>query len=177
MGIFPSLLAYLVRGDMMKKDNTSTLTCALIVGGLLAFLGMGVRLWWGSPNEGIAQMGIRHLLPPVWVMGFLWTLWYFALGAALGAVLCTYGGRCIGAWRGGFFFLLMLFAGYFWYPLFFMRQNTLLALLVLLVVLACAALCALQWQGVSVWAGVVVWLHVLWLLYMLILQLICVFNV
>ena len=161
----------------MNRNNNSALTCALIAGGVLALLGMVVRLWWGSPNEGIAQMGIRHLLPPVWLMGFLWTLWYFVLGAVLGAVLCTYGGHCIGAWRGGFFFLLMLFAGYVWYPLFFMRQNPLLSLLVLLAVLACAALCALQWQGVSVWAGVVVWLHVLWLLYMLILQLICVFNV
>ncbi len=162
---------------MMRRDNTGTLTCALIVGGVLVLLGMGVRLWWGSPNEGITQMGIRHLLPPVWLMGMLWTLWYFVLGAVLGAVLCTYGDHCIGAWRGGFFFLLMLFAGYLWYPLFFMRQNPLLALLVLIVVLACAILCAVQWQGISLLAGVVVWLHVLWLLYMLILQLICVFNV
>ena len=161
----------------MNQKNNGTLTCALIVGGVLAIGGICVRLWWGAPNEGIAQMGIRHLLPPVWVMGFLWTLWYFVLGVTLGAMLCSYGGSCINAWRGGFFFALMLFAGYVWYPLFFMRQNPLLALLLLLAVLFCAVLCALQWQCLSLGAGVVMWLHVLWLLYMLILQMICVFNV
>ena len=161
----------------MRKDNTGTLTCALIVGGVLALLGMGVRLWWGSPNEGIMQMGIRHLLPPVWVMGLLWTLWYFALGSTLGAVLCAYGSTCIAAWRGAFFFLLMLFAGYLWYPLFFVRQAPLLSFLVLLAVLSCAVLCALQWQKVSFAAAAVLWAHVLWLLYMLILQLVCIFNV
>ena len=102
---------------------------------------------------------------------------YFALGAVLGAMLRAYGGHCIGAWRGAFFFLLMLFAGYLWYPLFFVRQNPLFALLVLLAVVACAALCALQWQGISLIAGVVMWVHVLWLIYMLILQLVCLFGV
>lgn len=149
----------------------------MVVGGVLVLCGIGVRLWWGSPYEGMAQMGIRHLLPPAWLMGLLWTLWYFALGATLGAVLCLWGGSCIGAWRGAFFFLLMLFLGYLWYPLFFMRKNPLLALLVLLGVLACAALCALQWQGLSLAVGALMWLHVLWLLYMLILQFVCLFNV
>ncbi len=162
---------------MNQRNNNRALTCALIVGGLLAFVGMGVRLWCGAPNEGLLQMGIRHLIPPVWLMGLLWTLWYFVLGAALGAVLCTYGGNCIAAWRGAFFFLLMLFVGYLWYPLFFVRQNPLFALLVLLAVLGCAVLCALQWQGISLAAAGVLWLHVLWLLYMLILQLVCIFGV
>ncbi len=162
---------------MNHKNGNSTLICALIVGGVLAFVGMGVRLWWGAPNEGILQMGIRHLVPPVWLMGLLWTLWYFVLGAVLGAVLCTYGGHCIGAWRGAFFFLLMLFVGYVWYTLFFVRQNPLLAFLVILAVVVCAMLCALQWQGLSLAAGVVMWTHVLWLFYMLILQLMCLFNV
>lgn len=161
----------------MVQKNNGTLTCALIVGGVLALGGICVRLWWGSPYEGMAQMGIRHLVPPAWLMGLLWTLWYFILGATLGAVLCLFGGSLIGAWRGAFFFLLMLFAGYVWYPLFFVRQNPLLSLLVLLAVLACAALCALQWQGISLAAGVVMWMHVLWLSYMLILQCICLFNV
>lgn len=161
----------------MNQKNNGTLTYALVVGGVLALGGICVRLWWGTPNEGITQMGIRHLLPPVWVMGFLWTLWYFVLGAALGAVLCSYGGSCIGAWRGAFFFLLMLFAGYLWYPLFFVRQNALLSLVVLLGVIVCAVLCALSWQGISLVAAAVTWAHVLWLLYMLILQLICLFNV
>ena len=153
------------------------LTCALVVGGVLALGGICVRLWWGTPNEGIAQMGIRSLLPPVWLMGLLWTFWYFALGAILGAMLSAHGCSCIGAWRGAFFFLLMLFAGYLWYPLFFVRQNLLLALLVMLGVIVCAVLCALQWQGICAAAGIVLWTHVLWLLYMLILQLVCVFNV
>lgn len=122
-------------------------------------------------------MGIRHLLPPVWLMGLLWTVWYFVLGAVLGAVLCAYGGGCISAWRGAFFFLLMLFVGYLWYPLFFVRQNQLLAMLVILAVLLCSAFCALQWQGLSLAAGVVMWGQVLWLIYMLILQLGCLFNV
>ena len=122
-------------------------------------------------------MGIRDLLPPAWLMGLAWTLWYFALGAALGAVLCTYGGSSICAWRGAFFFLLMLFAGYLWYPLFFMRQNPLLSLLVLLGVIACAVLCALSWQSLSLAVAVVMWAHVLWLLYMLVLLFICILNV
>ncbi|MBO5757779.1 MAG: tryptophan-rich sensory protein [Clostridia bacterium] len=161
----------------MNQKNNSTLSCALIAGGVLVLLGLGVRLWWGAPNAGITQMGIRHLLPPVWLMGCLWTLWYFLLGGALGAVLCACGSNSISAWRGGFFFLLMLFAGYWWYPVFFVRQNYLIAFLLLLAVLLCAVLCALQWQSLSSVAAVIVWAHVLWLAYMLILQLRCLFNV
>lgn len=153
------------------------MTAALVCGVLSAMVAVGVRLWWGAPYEGMAQMGIRELVPPVWLMGLLWTLWYFLLGAALGAVLYTYGGSCIGAWRGAFFFLLMLFVGFLWYPLFFVRQNLLLSLLVVACVLALAVICALHWQGLSLVAGLLLWAHVFWLFYMLILQLVCLAGV
>ena len=149
----------------------------MVVGGIVAICGIGVRLWWGSPNPALTQLGIRNLVPPVWLMGLLWTLWYFALGVALGAVLCMYGSCSIAAWRGAFFFLLMICVGFLWYPLYFVRQNALLALVVILVTLLCAVLCALCWQGTSPAAAAVIWLHVLWLLYMLVLQLISVFGV
>ena len=160
----------------MKQNGSGPLTCALIVGGTIALSGICVRLWWGAPYDGMMQMGVRALVPPVWLMGILWTLWYFALGAVLGAVLYCFG-SCTEAWRGGFFFLLMLFAGFLWYPLFFVKQNLLLSLLLLLVTLLCAVLCALQWQGISKAMGILMFLHVLWLVYMLILQLICLFSV
>ena len=160
-----------------KTNNNNALSCALIVGGIVAVCGICVRLWWGSPNPALTQLGIRHLIPPVWLMGLLWTLWYFALGAALGAVLCVHGGCSIAAWRGACFFLLMIGVGFLWYPLYFVRQNALLALLVILATLFCAVLCALSWQGIATAAAAVLWLHVLWLLYMLVLQLICIFGV
>ena len=169
--------AYAVWGDGMKRDNSSVLSCALIVGGVVALCGVGVRIWCGSPYPGMMQMGVRALVPPVWLMSLLWTLWYFVLGAALGALLRCFGQSCIGAWRGAFFFLLMLFAGFLWYPLFFIRQNLLCSLLSLLVTLACALMCALQWQRVAAAAGILMYLHVAWLTYLLILQLICLFGV
>ena len=160
-----------------KTNNNNALTYALVVGGVLTLCGFCVRLWWGSPNPALTQLGIRHLVPPVWLMGILWTLWYFVLGAALGAVLCTHGSCSIAAWRGGFCFLLMLGVGFMWYPLYLVRMNALLALGVILVCILCAILCAWSWQEISAVAAAVVWLHVLWLLYMLILQLICIFGV
>ena len=146
-------------------------------GAALALCGMAVRLWWGSPNAGIVQMGIRELIPPVWLMSLLWMLWYFILGAVLGAILCTYGHNCIGAWRGACFFLLMIGVGFLWYPLFFVKQNLVLSLLVIVLTAILCTVCALHWQCLSLGAGAVLWLHLLWLLYMLILQLVCLFGV
>lgn len=162
---------------MKKEKSGATLSYALFFGVGLVLCAMAVRFWWGSPNAGITQLGIRELLPPVWLLGFLWTLWYFALGATLGSVLCAYGKHCIGAWRGAFFFLIMIGVGFVWYPLFFVRLNLLLSLLVILATVAMAAVCAWQWQGLSALAGAVLWLHVIWLIYMMILQLVCLFGV
>ncbi|MBQ2806552.1 MAG: tryptophan-rich sensory protein [Clostridia bacterium] len=162
---------------MNRDKGNMALTYALVFGAVLALCGMAVRFWWGSPYAGITQLGIREVIPPVWLMGLLWLLWYFVLGATLGGVLYTYGKNCIGAWRGACFFLLMIGVGYLWYPLFFVRQNLALSLAVILAVIVLAAVCALQWQTLSVLAGAVLWLHVLWLIYMLILQLICLFGV
>lgn len=153
------------------------LTCALICGAVLSLCAAGVRFWWGSPHASITQMGIREVLPPVWLLSLLWLLWYFVLGATLGGVLYTYGKNCIDAWRGACFFLLMIGVGFLWYPLFFVRQSFLLSLIVLLAVIELAVVAALQWQSLSVLAGAVLWLHVLWLFYMTILQLICLFGV
>lgn len=166
-------------GVMVMKQHKSSngLTYALVLGALLALCAMGVRFWWGAPYQGMTQMGIREILPPVWLMGLLWSLWYFALGAVLGMVLSTYGHNCIDAWRGACFFLLMIGVGFLWYPLFFVKQNPLLSLAVLVAVIVLCTVCALQWQRLSVIAGAVLWLHVLWLFYLLILQFICLFGV
>ena len=162
---------------MKREKSSATLSYALIFGAGLVLCAMAVRFWWGSPNTGITQLGIREVLPPVWLISLLWTLWYFVLGATLGCMICSYGNRCIGAWRGAFFFLLMICVGFLWYPLFFVRLNLMLSLLVIVVTAVLAGVCALQWQGISPVAGAVLWLHVLWLLYMLILQTICLFRV
>jgi len=161
----------------MNQKNNGTLTCSFVVGGVLALCAAAVRFWWGSPHASMTQMGIREVLPPVWLIGLLWLLWYFLLGATLGGVLYTYGKHCIDAWRGACCFLLMIGVGFLWYPLFFVRQSFLLSLIVLLAVIALAAVCALQWQKLSPMAGIVMWLHVLWLFYMTVLQLICLFGV
>ncbi|MBR2446957.1 MAG: tryptophan-rich sensory protein [Clostridia bacterium] len=162
---------------MNRDKGNMALTYALIFGAILSLCAVSVRFWWGSPHASITQMGIREVLPPVWLMGFLWLLWYFALGATLGGVLYTYGKNCIDAWRGTCFFLLMIGVGFLWYPLFFVRHYFLFSLIVLLAVIALAAVCALQWQKLSPMAGIVMWLHVLWLFYMTVLQLICLFGV
>ena len=153
------------------------MTYALVFGALLSLCAMGVRFWWGAPNATIAQMGIRELIPPVWLLSLLWLIWYFLLGAALGYVLYTFGASCIGAWRGAFFFLLMIFVGFLWYPLFFVKQNIFLSLLVIFAVLLLCCVCTLHWQSLSLAVGAVFWLHALWLLYMLILQIICLLGV
>ena len=163
---------------VMKRESGNTaLIWALAFGAGVALCGMGIRFWCGSPNTGITQMGIRELIPPVWLMSLLWMLWYFLLGAVLGAILYAYGRNCIGAWRGAFFFLLMIFVGFLWYPLFFVKQQLVLSLLVIVVAAGLCAVCALHWQCLSLGAGVVLWLHLLWMLYMLILQTVCLLNV
>ena len=163
--------------DMRIEKNSSALTYALVFGALLAACGMGVRFWCGAPYAGMTQMGIRDVIPPVWLMSICWTLWYFLLGAALGAVLRAFGRNCIGAWRGAFFFLLMIGVGFLWYPLFFVKQNLVLSLLTVMVVLVLCCVCALHWQALSLVAGAILWLHALWLIYMLILQLVCLLGV
>ena len=163
--------------EMRHEKNSNTLTCALVFGALLALCGMGVRLWYGAPYAGLTQMGIREIIPPVWLMSLLWTLWYFALGALVGAILCAFGKNCINAWRGACFFLLMICIGFLWYPLFFVKHSLVLSLLVLVAVLVLCCISALYWQTLSLAAGAVLWLHALWLIYMFILQLVCLFGV
>lgn len=161
---------------MKNEKNNSVLLAAVICGAVTLAVAMLVRTWAGAPYQGILQMGIGGVIPPVWLMALLWLGWYFCLGAVCGGVLAAYGRGNVGAWRGAVFFVLMIGLGFVWYPLFFVRHALFLCVLISLILIGLCLLCALNWQSLSLVAGAIFYLHALWLVYMLILQIVCIFH-
>lgn len=157
-------------GRGWRRLTAACPTSALLLGaGTLMVAGAVVRLVSGSPfSRGVmAEYGER--IPPVFLMGLLWMLWYGVLGATLSGVLC---GRqrdvCsqIARYRGGMLFLGMIFLGFLWYPLFFIAGQTVLALLVHLAVLVLCVLTALCYMRYFRTAAVVLFCHAAYLLWL-----------
>lgn len=147
---------------------------AMLIGaGVLMLTGSIVRGACGSPYHSGMMLRFATLLPPVWLMGLCWMMWYALLGAALFGVLsdvrtdaCTEAVK----YRGGMSFLCMLFLGFLWYPVFFCAGRIFLSVLICLSVLALCVLTALCYRKLFPAAALVLFLHALFLVWLLILN-------
>lgn len=152
---------------------------ALCGAGALMLCGGAVRFVSGSPYRFGIMAHFGHMIPPVWLMALLWTVWYGVLGATLCVALLG-GGRdaCSRAekYRGGMLFIGMVFLGFLWYPLFFSAGHVALAAVLLLVVLVLCILTGLCWLRAARAAGVVMLLHAAFLAWLLILNVALVFR-
>jgi tryptophan-rich sensory protein len=136
-----------------------------------------IRLIVGPPYRVIAYCNLRGILPPVWLMFLLWSLWYILLGAAFGMVLgCWPGPYEAVKYKGGMLFVLMMALGYIWYPLFFGAAALFFALLVCEAVLVLSVLCAFCFLRVKRAAALVMFAFSAFMIYMVVLNILCLFT-
>lgn len=150
----------------------------MILGGVLSLvIGLFVRFLVGAPYRMILELNVADLVPPVWLMGLLWSVTLFTIGAAGGFVL---GYRACGTegekYKGCMYFLLLIFLEMLWYPTFFAAGlvfiSTLLAVLILCLSVAVTAC----FYRVTKFAGMILMLHDVWLIYMMILNFAILFR-
>jgi tryptophan-rich sensory protein len=139
-------------------------------------LALVVRLLVGPPYRVITYCNLRGVLPPVWLLFFLWVGWYILLGGAFGVVLgCRSSPDEASKYKGGMLFVLMMALGYVWYPLFFGAAALFFALLVAEAVLVLAVLSALCFMRVKRSAALVMFLFAFFMVYMVVLNILCLF--
>ena len=158
----------------MAQSNTA---CVLALGILFALGGILVRLLVGSPYLSILALGIKTLIPPVWLMCVLWTVSFFTVGCAAGLVLGYRGGGWEAEkYKGGMIFILMAVLELCWYPTFFGAGLIFLSVLETVAILCLAVGSMLCFSRVSRLSGILLFFHVIWLVYILILNFAVFFN-
>ena len=141
-------------------------TSMLIGGGVGVLAAVSVAAAVGSPLPVLRFLGAEALLPPLWLVGFLWLAGYVLLGAAAGdALACPKGGpyRETPLWRGMTFLVLEAVFSLAWYSLLFGSLLLLPAWLCLAAAVAAGVLCILSWfrshcPAALICGGVTVWL-------------------
>lgn len=121
---------------------------AVWVGGGLSLLGaLLVRLRAGSPLPLLHLLGTATRLPPLWLMGVLWSAGFFLFGCAAGEMLVCRAPGSRAAWRGrGFpYGLISYILALAWYPLLFSASWLWFSLLCQAAATAAALCCALCW--------------------------------
>lgn len=156
-------------GECRARYGRINRTAALVVGCVFLLAGKIVRWICGSPWGSLAALRLGDTLPSFFWMSFLWSIWYFVLGATFGAVM--FDESCAGVirlrtvekYRGGMYFVAMILLGFLWYPLFFVLAHFYLATLICLVVTLLAILTAICYLRFSRLAGGVLLLHAIFL--------------
>ena len=146
----------------------SYLICVPII---LIVVGIFTRWISGSPITTIHYIGIKAILPPIWIMILLFSVFYVVAGLSLGVTLgnkfCSCGEK---KYQGAMWFCICLALGYAWYPIFFCSRLFFVSLIVDLLCLfsgVCATICFYRVSKLSFCLAIV---YNAWLLYLTILN-------
>lgn len=167
-----------VRAWLNSETDCANAPLTVGAGLLLLIAAIIVRVKVGSPYRVMMEMGIGDIVPPVWLMGLLWSLSLFLIGCAAGFVLGYRRGGCgIEKYKGCMIFVLLSALELVWYYIFFGKS-----LLFISVLLSIAILCLSIWitalfYRVTKLAGMIFLLHDVWLMYMVILNCAVFFRV
>ena len=148
----------------------------IALGTLMLVGGIVVRLSVGSPHLMILSLKIDDIVPPAWVMCFLWSLALFIVGCAAGFVLGHRTGAEVEKYKGGMLFVLLAVLELCWYPTFFAGGLIFLSVLESILILCLSVGVTVCFYRVSKLAGVLLLLHNVWLVYMLILNFAVLFR-
>ena len=143
----------------------------LVVGAMLTGVGFLVRFSVGSPYQRMPMLVHCEHLPPLWLLGVLWSAALFTVGCAGGFVVGHRDRSLITEkYKGGMLFLLLGAMELLWYAVFFggglLFASALLAVGVLCISVA-ATVC---FARVSKFAGMILVFHNVWLVYMVVLN-------
>lgn len=149
----------------------------LFVGAILVGAGMLVRLSVGSPYRLMPTLTECEHLPPLWLLGLLWSAALFTVGCAGGFVL---GYRERGTngekYKGGMFFLLLSGMELLWYAVFFGGGMVFASVLLAVAVLCVSVAATVCFAHVSKFAGMILVFHDIWLAYMVVLNFFVMFS-
>ena len=159
-----------------ELDCTSPILM-ITLGIVMTVAGILVRAFVGSPFPAMLQLGIQEIVPPVWLMTFLWTLAFFTIGCAAGFVLgYRRGGKEVEKYKGGMLFVLLAVLELCWYPTLFGAELVLISALLSLLILFLAIAVTFSFYRISKFAGMILLFHDIWLAYMLILNFTILFR-
>lgn len=153
-----------------ELDRTNPILM-ITFGILMTVAGIFVRAFVGSPYRTMLHLDIQEIVPPVWLMTFLWTLSFFTVGCALGFILgYRIGGRDVEKYKGCLFFVLMSVMELCWYPTLFGAELVLISALLSILILFLSIIVTFSFYQISKFAGMIMLFHDIWLIYMLILN-------
>ena len=146
----------------MERSNPFVM---LTVGVLLTVAGILVRAWVGSPYRTILHLGIGDLIPPAWLMAFLWSVAFLIIGCAAGFVLAYRTGGCDGEkYKGCMYFVLLAVLELCWYPTLFGANLVFLSVLESILILCLSLAVTFSFYRVTKFAGMLFLLHDVWLI-------------
>lgn len=160
----------------MEMENSHP---AFMVGGgiLLLIAGLIVRFSVGGPYRVMMELGIADVVPPVWLMGILWSLSLFLIGCAAGFVLAYRPRGCEAEkYKGCMLFILLSVLELCWYPAFFGAGLVFVSVLMSLLILCLSVWITGCFYRVTKLGGMLLLLHSVWLIYMVILHFIIFFR-
>ena len=149
----------------------------LFVGAMLTGVGFLVRFSVGSPYERMPMLALCEHLPPLWLLGLLWSAALFTVGCAGGFVL-GYRERGIAAekYKGGMLFLLLSALELLWYAVFFGGGLLFASALLAVGILCASVVTTVCFARVSKFAGMILAFHDVWLAYMVVLNFLVLFS-
>ena len=151
--------------------NQSSLALTLFVGLLMMGGGLAVRFLTGSPHMVILALNVGDLIPPVWLMGLLWSISFLTVGCAAGFILGYRGSGCeVEKYKGGMLFVMLGVLELCWYPTFFGAGMIFLSVLESILILCLSIGVTFCFYRVSKLGGMLILFHDIWLIYMLILN-------
>lgn len=131
----------------------------------------------GSPYPVILELGIGELIPPAWMMAFLWSASFFTIGCAAGFILgYRQAGGAEEKYKGCMLFLLLYAAELCWYPALFAARLVFLSALLCVLILCISIWVTACFYRVAKLAGLLLLLHDVWLIYMVILNFAVLFH-
>ncbi len=167
-----------VRGWLNSEMDCASAPLTVGAGVLLLIAGLIVRFKVGGPYRVMMEMGIGELVPPVWLMGLLWSLSLFLIGCAAGFVLgYKKSGYAIEKYKGCMVFVLLSVLELVWYYVFFGKSLVFISVLISIGVFVLSLWITALFYRVTKFAGMLFLLHDIWLLYMVILNCAVFFRV
>ena len=152
--------------DRSKSNNTP-----LILGIVLALIGLFVIICSGSPFDTLHMLNEKDILPPIWIWCATLLVLKFLEGYALGCLLTLLstkrlcGNKEIKAYQGGIFFIAYVFLTLAHYPILFIAERPLAAVLISAAAFISSVICFIIWTKTAFLPCAVMALNTIWAFY------------
>ena len=155
------------RSEYYRTNKSGVVFLAI----LLLVIAIFVRWVSGSPLQTLHYIGARQLVPSIWLMVLLFSVFYIVSGAALGLSLGTrFCPHAEKKYQGAMWLCISLALGYAWYPIFFSAKLFFISLIVSTACFLCTVFATICFSYVSRLSFFLSLVALLWLLYLTLLN-------